>query len=448
MLYKKLFVTLITLFFCFQNVAAMVFSDVDLTHKNIDAIEEMTKQGIINGYDDGTFKPENPVTRAELCVIISRALGYKKNSGEFKETLPFSDVPSEYWALDYIKFAYDMGIINGMGDGTFLPAGKVTYEQAVKMLVCTANLENEAKKYPGEKWYSGYLEAASKYGILKNVAVEVTKSASRADIVQMMYNSISKDLIVKKEKEPEILPDKVEDEDINSNDELENEVVEEEFEIEYKEVKTIVIDPGHNYSGFDKGARSADETIIEEIITWQISDKLKDFLEDLGFKVYMTRKTKRSSIGDTSVTDSLKARVDFAHEREADLFISVHCNTGGGTGVETYCYDLDGSGADIAKAISKEISKSVDLYNRGAKESNFYVIKNTLMPAILIETGFIDNETDAEILTSSSGQRKIAKAIANAIDSNKIIEIKKKKLKEITEDMILNDAEEGIENDI
>ena len=92
------------------------------------------------------YRPNGNVTRAELCVILARASGYKKNSENYKEELPFDDVANGYWAEDYIKFAYNKGIVNGMGDGTFLPAGSVTYEQAVKMLVCFVSLDDEAKK--------------------------------------------------------------------------------------------------------------------------------------------------------------------------------------------------------------------------------------------------------------------------------------------------------------
>ncbi len=422
MFLRRLLIFILMITLASEMAYGISFSDVGSEHKNMTAIYEMAEAGILNGYEDGTFKPDNPVTRAELSVIISRTLGFKKDEEKIDVKLPFDDVYDGYWAIDYIKYAYKTKIINGMGDGTFLPAGKVTYEQAVKMIVCASGFEKEAKDMMDEKWYSGYLKIAERVGILENVTAHIGKSATRSDIVQMMYNSIANEYI--------LLEDKKDD----KNPEEENKEPEEEEIIEYIEeeieVKKIVVDAGHNFDGFDKGARLEDDSIIEEVITWQIADKLKDCLEDLGFEVYMTRKNLKSSIGNESVIESLRARVEMAHDVDADLFISVHCNVGGGTGVETYCYDLQGSGAKLSKEITKSISKATGLYNRGPKESNFYVIKNTAMTAVLIETGFIDNEEDAKILTSDKKQKDMAKAIADAVNKNKIITIKKPVVKE------------------
>lgn len=409
-----LFVIVISLFTISTGFASG-FSDVTTEHKNYDAILSMSEKKIVNGYDDGTFKPDNSVTRAELCVIIARTAGYIKNSGNYINELPFSDVKNGYWAEDYIKFAYKNGIVNGMGDGTFLPAGGVTYEQAVKMVICFVGLEKEALKIKGSKWYTGYLEVAHDRGILKNVQIIVADKATRSDIVQLIYNAYENDLIAHNDQDDA----KVEDDNIENN--KDNVEKEEERVVVHKEIKRILIDAGHNYSGFDIGARDEDEMIKEEVITWQISDKLYGILENDGFEVFITRKKKTSNIGNTSVLDSLQARVDMANELDVDLFISIHCNMGGGTGVETYCFEKESVGGVISEMISESISDSTGLYDRGAKTADYYVIKNTIMPSVLVETGFIDSEVDAKILTSMSGRAKIANAISDAIkEYNKV----------------------------
>ena len=82
----------------------------------------------------------------------------------------------------------------------------------------------------------------------------------------------------------------------------------------------------------------------------------------------------------------------------------------------------------ISEMISDAVSDAAELYNRGAKTAGYYVIKNTVMPSVLVETGFIDSEYDAKILTSNSGQEKIASAIADAINEyNQIYESLNKK---------------------
>lgn len=400
---------------------AAEFSDVAKSHKNYDAVSYLAEKKIITGYDDGSFKPENLVTRAEMCVILSRCEGYVKGSGTNFENPLFSDVSKSYWAYDYIAYGYNKKIINGMGDGTFLPAGGVTYEQAVKMVVCGAGLEEEAKKIGGAKWYTGYLEAAHRKGILNGVYVTVGESAKRADIAQLVYNActggyfeVGKDKVSTEEKgESEQKPE------ASQGDNFDSLLTNKTDESGKKEIKKIVIDPGHNYEGYDKGARNADETIKEEIVTWQISDKLKNLLEERGFEVIITRKSETDSIANTSVTESLKARCDLANDAEADLFVSVHCNTGGGKGCEVYCFSLGGEGEKLAALIEDKITKKTGLYSRGVKTANFYVIKNTVMPSVLIETGFIDNEEDAKLLSSEEGQQKIALAVAEAVEEYK-----------------------------
>ena len=354
---KVLIPVILTIFVLTYSGYAVTFSDIDEEHKNYDAVVFLNKNGIVNGYDDGSFKPDNSVTRAELCVIFSRAAGYVKNTGKFEVDLPFSDVYPEYWAEDYIKYAYNSGIVNGMGDGTFLPAGGVTFEQAIKMLVCFVNLEDEAKRSVGEKWYTGYVHTAYDYNLLADVNVEITKKAKRSDIVQLIYNAYTNDLI--KAPEEEITDEFDEEADDVFNDD-ENIIV-------HKEIKRILVDAGHNYSGYDIGARDEAETVKEEIITWQISDKLAQILEDYGFEVYVTRKKKTSNVANTSVIDSLNARVEMAHEKDVDLFISIHCNSGGGTGVETYCFEKESVGGVISEMICNSISKSTGLYTEVQK---------------------------------------------------------------------------------
>ena len=230
MFLKRLLIFILMITLLGEVVYGISFSDVDSEHKNTIAIYEMAEAGILNGYEDGTFKPDNPVTRAELSVIISRTLGFKKDEEKIDVKLPFDDVYDGYWAIDYIKYAYKTKIINGMGDGTFLPAGKVTYEQAVKMIVCASGFEKEAKVMTDEKWYSGYLKIAERVGILENVTAHIGKSATRADIVQMMYNSITNEYIPlddkKDNKNPEEETKEPEKEEII-------EYIEEEIEVPY-----------------------------------------------------------------------------------------------------------------------------------------------------------------------------------------------------------------------
>ncbi len=410
------------------GVCAKEFPDVSVMHDNYDAVMHLTDLGVIAGYEDGTFMPEREITRTEFCALMARTLGYDKNEFVVSE-IPFSDVPKGYWGIDYISFCYERGLINGMGEGLFAPADKVTIAQAAKMAVCAIEKEQEALKIEGEKWYSGYMKIAERNGLTKNTDQQPDEYAVRANVAQIVYNMVLSELLPEDSEKDETIT-KPEEDDSSEDDEFESYIDKIFAEKDFSDVKVIVVDAGHNYEGKDTGAgvelvddndevEVADEvvsqTIREEVITWQIADKLRRNLKKMGYTVVMTRNNLTDSVANTSTVDSLQARVDIAHTELADLFISIHCNMGGGTGIETYCFSKTGYSARLAELVQEKISDRTGLYDRGVKTSNFYVIKNTAMPSILIETAFMDNPHDLEIIISDEGQEQFAEAIAEAV---------------------------------
>ncbi len=168
---------------------AAAFSDVEATHSNYTAITTLADMGIINGYTDGTFKPDNAVTRAEMAKLISVLYGYDVAT---VAKSPFTDVADDHWAVTFISTMKDVGIINGMGDGTFLPNNEVTYEQCLKMIVCALNWgEVAAQASTPDDWSLGYRQHATRLGITKYVSVESNSSpAPRGVVAQLLYNSL------------------------------------------------------------------------------------------------------------------------------------------------------------------------------------------------------------------------------------------------------------------
>lgn len=194
--------------------------------------------------------------------------------------------------------------------------------------------------------------------------------------------------------------------------------------------KVIVIDPGHNFGG-DDGAYATHDgiTYSERDLNMQVADKLKAKLEAKGYTVIMTRNA--SDRETSSVTESLTNRVNIANNANADLFVSLHHNAASeaASGVEVYysskAQDESFGGAysdyklstsmDMAKSISSALANSTGAINRGAKDSNLFVCRNTTMPSVLIELGFITNPDEAQKNANSSYQDLEATAIANAI---------------------------------
>lgn len=158
-----------------------------------DAVTRLTALGIISGFPDGTFRPAEPVTRAQMAKIITTAVGVGEAANYAAGTTKYTDVPASHWASGYINIASDMGIIQGYGDGRFGPEDQVTYAQAITMIVRALGYEPAAQAkggYPG-----GYLAVAAENEITEGVTVVAGLAANRGDIAMMVDNSLEVDLM-------------------------------------------------------------------------------------------------------------------------------------------------------------------------------------------------------------------------------------------------------------
>lgn len=167
----------------------------------------------------------------------------------------------------------------------------------------------------------------------------------------------------------------------------------------------IFIDPGHG--GSDTGANA--NGLQEKSLTLAISLKIREYLSNYGnVQIKMSRDIDR--------TVSLKQRTDMANSWGADYLISVHINAGGGEGFESYIY-TSASKASVTNQniIHGEIIKRTGMINRGKKQRNFHMIRESDMPAILTENGFIDHDGDAENLSLPSFLEKVALGHVNGI---------------------------------
>ena len=460
------------------QVFGLEFSDVNITASYHKAVDVLSNHGIIQGRGDGVFAPKDSMTRAEFCTILARANGYSASYYQPKE-LPFSDIEPGFWAIPYISFCYENGYISGMLDGTFCPNDYVTDEQAIKMVVCASGIGDETLSKIGPKWYSGYLNVAQKYNLLQDTTARVSNASNRGFVAQIVYNatlrkadsstvgealqsernaklddatsdedsesvinSISKKAeekqLSKEEKAKQEADDKARqqaeikakaDAEAKATAKKEAKAKKEAEEKAEKEAKAkrnakisaakkdgkniIVVDAGHNYSVTDTGA--VGNGLREQDITFYIAEKVKPLLEKNGFTVIMTREKLTDNVSELSVSASLKERAAIANEAGAVLFISIHCNAGGGTGTETYYCTGSDEGKALAQYIQEAVIEEVGLTDRGVKNATFSVLRNTDMPATLLETAFIDNSSDAKVLADKNYQKSYAVGIAKGI---------------------------------
>lgn len=112
------------------------FNDINNNNSYTDYILALGYINLFKGDDKGNFNPDNTITRAEFSAIVCRMLGYENEAEKYKGENVFIDVLSSHWASGYIYVASELGIINGYGGNKFGPEDPVTYEQAIKMLIC------------------------------------------------------------------------------------------------------------------------------------------------------------------------------------------------------------------------------------------------------------------------------------------------------------------------
>ena len=179
---------------------------------------------------------------------------------------------------------------------------------------------------------------------------------------------------------------------------------------------TIVIDPGHG--GNDLGARGKAPFCEEKRVCLQTARLVKKYLDQLGYHVVLTRNT------DAFV--SLSRRVEIASQASSSAFVSIHYNSSrnpSANGIEIFfLFDSKEergrsiSSKKLADAVLPRLIRRTEAVSRGVKKGNFYVIRETSMPAILVEGGFVSNPQERMQLKTREYQEKIARALADGID--------------------------------
>jgi N-acetylmuramoyl-L-alanine amidase len=169
----------------------------------------------------------------------------------------------------------------------------------------------------------------------------------------------------------------------------------------------VCLDPGHG--GADSGANY--NGVMEKVPNLDIALRARPILQSMGYAVKMTR--------ETDATVSLEERCRIANSARAAIFVSIHNNAYLTTseGTETYCYYSSVDGRRLATRIHAEVVKRIKLPDRGVKQAGFYVLKNTNMPAALLEGCFLTNPSEAKLLKDARFRQKIAEGVAAGVNS-------------------------------
>ncbi len=178
----------------FATVAsAASFTDKD-SITNTEAVNMLADLGVINGFTDGSYRPTETVTRAQMAkMIYAVCTGDDDASGFVGTTTALTDLNQAPWAEGYIKYCYSLGIINGFPDNTFRPNEPVTVAQAAKMLLVAVGYDSN--EYVGASWSINTMRDAKAAKITKDVSASAALAASRDVSAQLIYNTMFADQV-------------------------------------------------------------------------------------------------------------------------------------------------------------------------------------------------------------------------------------------------------------
>lgn len=370
-------------------------------------VEKAMSLGLFNEVPDKRFKPHTPLTRGEMSKVVATA--FKLDLEEYASyPSPFCDITSDHPYFKYINALYYNGISQG-SKGKFNPDSYLTrmqfslfvaraMDKQFRLTVKPVNAQNPCQH---------------------QTAPEKTDTIGRATVNNLNVRSEANhrsEIIGKLNRGDEIYVISIDGWWAKVNYQGSIGYVHKTYlkllSQSGSKVKNriIVLDPGHG--GKDPGAVKG--KYAEKRIALAVANVVKRKLENDGAIVYMTRE------GDTYPT--LQDRVDFAHKHYAEMFVSIHVNSASSSsakGTETY-YSISANDNELedralATNINNEIVKQANMQNRGVKRADYYVIRHSVFPSVLVELGFITNNEDLSKLVNSNYQQVFGNAIYQGI---------------------------------
>lgn len=157
------------------------FSDVSNNHIHADAVTYVQAEGIVGGYPDGTYQPDNGINRAEFTKIVVGAVDI--NTETLCRIGAFSDTPGDQWYYNFVIAARCNGLIDGYPDGSFKPSAGINFVEAAKIIV-------EAFDYTviqGDTWFEGYVRVLEDHNAIPLQIAGFESTVTRGQMAEMIY---------------------------------------------------------------------------------------------------------------------------------------------------------------------------------------------------------------------------------------------------------------------
>lgn len=166
--------------------------------KNTEAVDTLVALNVIEGFDDGSFRPAGNVTRGQMSKMIYTIRSGGNTDASSYETMAtsFTDLSGDAWSANYVKYCQTMGIIAGKSNTIFNPKGNVTVAETAKMALVTMGYRADRAELTGTQWMINTLNLANDNGLLDGVTTGVNSPATRDDAARILFNMIEADAVI------------------------------------------------------------------------------------------------------------------------------------------------------------------------------------------------------------------------------------------------------------
>lgn len=182
---KRIYLLILFILFSIQFInVAYAFTDLSNSHKYFDAINFIETEGIISGYPDGTYRPDNPIKRGEFMkIVVGAKYGTDQSMLNNYYSNCFKDVPADQWYTPYVCLGRAQGIVSGYPNGDFGPGQNINVVEAFKIILKTFSYSPQEGTEP---WYKGYVDTASNNNLIPLDIYYFSQLMNRGQMAEMV----------------------------------------------------------------------------------------------------------------------------------------------------------------------------------------------------------------------------------------------------------------------
>lgn len=391
------------------------FSDVPSSNRASGYIQSAVDAGVISGYADGTFKPNNTLNRGEMAMLFSRLDGNSISNADragkylMNQGIALGVTPSDFGSKQLMKRGDFAVFLTRTINPTFRLEGVTLAPETMYVKEGTRPALN-VRKGPSTKYAVVTTAPAGKRLSVfkKNGQWSFVEVDGKYGFVHSSYLTKTEQSVTESDEEPVVpeqptppAPQPPAPEQTKPVPPATNNA-----DLAYLATRLVALDPGHG--GKDPGA--VGYGYAEKTATLAIAKYANEYFKQSPIQTMMTRTDDRFL--------ELWEIGAMANARNASLFVSIHINSAASssaTGLESYSMKASSAGLERARMLSKYMQNRMveawPLPNRGVKTANFQVLRDTKMPAVLLEMGFINNKRDNYYIRTASEQKKMGRAV-------------------------------------